>query len=190
MIREEIILKEIEGKRVLDIGSVGQTSKYCLWDLYKNISVKSLTGIDLPSSHEINKKFCFSSEVDKLENKIVYGNMENFVFEEKFDVIIAGDVIEHVSNQGLFLDNIFKYLNNDGKLIITTPNSKWITGYLRPNPTHTLWHDKHTLKRILDVHNFKIKVFKYYYGNKRSYSFFARLILLRQCILVVCEKSE
>jgi 2-polyprenyl-3-methyl-5-hydroxy-6-metoxy-1,4-benzoquinol methylase len=41
---------------------------------------------------------------------------------EKFDVVIAGEIIEHMINDDLFLHNCFNVLNDDGILILTTPN--------------------------------------------------------------------
>ena len=135
MKREKIILSRMAGKDVLDIGSIGQTESYSLWDLYKNSDYKSLTGIDL-SDAESETKEVF--KVEKLrDSSIVHGNMENHTFDRMFDLIIAGDVIEHVENQGLFLRNILKHLKDGGELIITTPNAKWPIVFFPPNPTHT-----------------------------------------------------
>ena len=111
------------------------------------------------------------------------------ITERTFDVVVAGDVIEHVYNQGLFLNNIHKHLNDEGKLIITTPNAKWPTVILKPNPTHTLWHDRFTLEYILKEHGFKIDKFLYYYGNKKNYNLVARLLTMRQSICVICSKA-
>ena len=42
--------------------------------------------------------------------------------QEKFDVIFAGEIIEHIFDTDQFLSNIRKVLKKNGKLIITTPN--------------------------------------------------------------------
>jgi len=55
MIREEIIAQKVKGKRVLDIGSVGQSDEYCLWDILSESS-SELTGVDLPTSIDTLKK--------------------------------------------------------------------------------------------------------------------------------------
>ena len=158
---------------MLDIGSVGQSCEYDLWNMIRT-EAKSLVGIDTMPSDDDN---------------VVLGSMETYDFGKKFDVIIAGDVIEHVSNQGLFLDNIYCHLNNHGTLILTTPNAKWPTVFLKPNPTHTLWHDKYTLSYTLDLHGFQIKHFQYYYGNKPYYGYMKRILALRQGMLAICNKK-
>jgi 2-polyprenyl-3-methyl-5-hydroxy-6-metoxy-1,4-benzoquinol methylase len=172
MFREEFILKAIRGKEVLDVGSVGQTSSYNLWEQMKK-AAKSLTGIDIVPSRA---------------PATVCGNMESYSFGRFFDVVVAGDVIEHVDNPGLFLQNVHRHLKDGGALILTTPNAKWPTVFLKPNPTHTLWHDRYTLSHLLARHGFEVAYFAYYFGNKNHYNFFLWPLVLRQAMLVVAKK--
>lgn len=188
MFREKKILALVEGKDVLDIGSVGQTTNYNLWDAYNTVELKSLTGIDLPNVGEENEKM-FNAKIENSDKRIVYGNMETYSFNKKFDIIVAGDVLEHVNNQGLFLTNIRNHLKKDGVFVFTTPNAKWPTVILKPNATHTLWHDRYTLDRILSMNGFKIDEFHYYLGNKKRYIFPLNLLVLRQAMFVVCSKN-
>lgn len=188
MIREKLILNEIYNKDILDIGSIGQTSSYSLWNIFQEGNPNSITGIDLPDEeNKVLSNFTLSTN-SSIDTNIIRGNMELYKFDKKFDVIIAGDVIEHINNQGLFLQNIYEHLREEGKLIITTPNAKWPTVFLKPNPTHTLWHDKYTLERILKINNFKISYFRYYYGNKKKYNVLFKLLTLRQAIFLICKK--
>jgi 2-polyprenyl-3-methyl-5-hydroxy-6-metoxy-1,4-benzoquinol methylase len=190
MIREKIILDIISGKHVLDIGSIGQTSRYSLWELYKTVSVKSLTGIDLPEAKQIAvDRFQIDENNLPDDVRIVYGNMETYRFERRFDVIVAGDVIEHVHNQGLFLNNIRTHLADDGIFILTTPNTKWPTAYIRGNPTHVLWHDRSTLTEILRVCGFTVDLFRSYCGNKKYYHPLFIPFIAGQQLLMVCSKS-
>jgi 2-polyprenyl-3-methyl-5-hydroxy-6-metoxy-1,4-benzoquinol methylase len=174
MIREKIIREYAAGKDVLDVGGVGQNVEYSLWQELK-LCARSLTGIDIiPSS----------------DKDIVTGNMETYSFGRKFDVIILGDVIEHVDNQGLLLDNAKKHLRPDGVLIVTTPNAKWFSVLKKTNPTHFLWHEKSTLNAILQRHGFRMTCFKYYYGNKLKYFFALRPFIARQSMLAICSIKE
>jgi len=189
MIREAIIKEVTHDKDVLDIGSVGQSDEYSLWKLHEDSKPKSLTGIDIPDAKKVAKE---EFRLEKINNdtRIVFGNMETYQFDRSFDVIVAGDVIEHVENQGLFLRNIWRHLRDDGKLILTTPNAKWLTICFKPNSTHTFWHDKYTLARILELTGFEIEFFRYYYGNKPNYPYMLRPLLLRQSLLVICRKTK
>lgn len=47
MIHKKIIEVAVNNKDVLDIGSVGQTDSYLLWNLYPTSIIKSLIGIDI-----------------------------------------------------------------------------------------------------------------------------------------------
>jgi 2-polyprenyl-3-methyl-5-hydroxy-6-metoxy-1,4-benzoquinol methylase len=174
MIREAIILEYAKGKDLLDIGCMGRTMKYKLWPQVK-ASARSYTGIDIqtPTSADV-----------------VQGNMESYDFGRDFDVVIAGDVLEHVSNQGLFLENIGRHLRDDAVLIITTPNAKWPTVFLRTHPDHVLWHDRSTLTGVLHRAGLEIRHFQYYFGNKPFYGFFKRILTRRQGMLLICGKAK
>jgi 2-polyprenyl-3-methyl-5-hydroxy-6-metoxy-1,4-benzoquinol methylase len=191
MIREAIIQELITNKDVLDIGSLGQTGTYSLWkDVYGKSGLKSLTGIDLDDAI-VTATTHFDVSVNDLtkDDRIVFGNMEDYSFDRQFDVIVAGDIIEHVNNQGLFLQNVHRHLRNEGIFIVTTPNSKWITGFFKPNVTHNLWHDKYTLSRVLTMNGFRLDRFLFYYGNKRNYSWWQRILALRQGMIAICVKA-
>lgn len=43
-------------------------------------------------------------------------------YNGKFDVVVAGDIIEHIFNTDEFLQRIYKLLKKDGTLILTTAN--------------------------------------------------------------------
>ncbi len=190
--RNDLIVPYVSGKRVLDIGSVGQTGEYCLWNVL-NENVASLVGVDLPDAMDTAEQefnVLGAANAHANDTRIRLGNMETIDLSEKFEVVVAGDVLEHVSNQGLFLDNIRNHLSDGGKLIITTPNAKWPTVALEPNATHVLWHDIFTLKTILDMHNFKIEHWQFYFGNKPHYVFWKVPLVYRQSLFVVATANR
>ena len=173
--REIIIKKYAQGKNVLDIGSVGQSEqKYKLWDFLEKYT-STLVGIDmLPSSKQ----------------NIIQGNMETYNFNKKFDVIVAGDIIEHVDNQGLLLNNIKRHLKNNGKFILSTQNAKWfLYPFVKHNPTHTLVHDPDTLTNILERFGFEIEIFEYYDGNK-YHNIIEKILCQKKSMVVVCRKKR
>ncbi|MGX9727505.1 MAG: class I SAM-dependent methyltransferase [Candidatus Electronema sp. VV] len=190
MYREKIIFNLVKDKDVLDIGSLGQSNEYCLWNIMVG-RCKSITGVDLPSAAETAMGLLNVQKQNIAHGKdkrIIYGDMEQLNLGKTFDIAIAGDVIEHVSNQGLFLDNIHRHLCSNGKLVITTPNAKWPTVFLKPNATHVFWHDRYTLLNILKRHNFKLSFMEYYYGNKPHYSWWKVPLVVRQSIIAIAEK--
>lgn len=81
-----------------------------------------------------------------------------------FDYIFAGDIIEHLSNPGLFLNRCAEYIAPEGKLILTTPNSfnlfsmaeKLIRDEPSVNPDHTMYFTHVTLKKLLEKNGWKV----------------------------------
>jgi len=92
-----------------------------------------------------------------------------------FDVIILGDIIEHIFNTDFLLDNCFHSLRPTGKLIIITPNVAslgrrlmmgfGINPFLEystslpinglPSVGHIRYYTKQNLERQLEYHNFQ-----------------------------------
>ena len=74
-----------------------------------------------------------------------------------FDTIVAGEIIEHLENPGMFLRNMGAHLKPGGVIIISTPNpfyagSTWkIWRYGKPavHEDHMGWQDPTTLAQLL-----------------------------------------
>ncbi len=72
---------------------------------------------------------------------------------QRYEVIVAGEIIEHLANPGLFLCNMAKHLTPDGTLVVTTPNpfhsaqvwKIWRYGEPRVHEEHVCWFDPITL---------------------------------------------
>lgn len=155
--RLRFIKELVKGKDVLDLGSVGCSfnSKTVPFEVMENIA-KSIVGIDLRASSD---------------KRIRLGNAETVNLHRKFDVIVAGDIMEHLYNPGLFLKNMKRHLKSEGVLFISTPNirSRCSLPFYKTNPEHTLWHDKHTIKTLLAAHDFEIVDLCFYPGNKKLF---------------------
>ncbi len=75
---------------------------------------------------------------------------------EPFEVIVAGELIEHLVNPGVFLRNAARHLTADGTLVITTPNpfyagqtwKIWRHGKPQVHEDHVCWFDPITLWRL------------------------------------------
>lgn len=135
---------------VLDVGFWGQgtTIDKATWPhalLKKKASV--VYGLDL----EI--------DVSRLEHPERYleASAEDFSFDRKFNTIFAGDLIEHLPNPGLFLDRCRDHLEDNGRLILTTPNcfnlfnltEKLSKDEPTVNKDHTRYFNRKTLKVLL-----------------------------------------
>ena len=69
-------------------------------------------GIDILESH--GSKNLFQADLEHLED---------VGLDETFDVIIAGEMIEHLNNQGLFLSGIKRFMGPGTQLVMTTINA-------------------------------------------------------------------
>lgn len=161
--RFELIKEYVKDKKVLDCGCVTHKvhdkewrKKWWLHDLIVKES-KSCLGVDIEKL-----------EIDKLKEEgynLVCANVEKMELNEKFDCIVAGELIEHLSNPGLFLERVKAHLENDGIVIITTPNPFSIGLISRValglkydvNYQHTCFFDTITIKQLFQRHGFIIK---------------------------------
>lgn len=84
-------------------------------------------------------------------------NVETMTLDRRFDVIVAGDIIEHLENPGLFLRNAHRHLKPTGILALSTPNpfyakqryKIWRYGNPEVHDEHTCWFDPITLSLLL-----------------------------------------
>ena len=111
--------------------------------------------------------------------------LEEVPLEETFDVIIAGEMIEHLSNPGLFLQGIRRFMNAETKLVITTINAycafRFLVYGLRGkgganepvHPDHVAYYSFKTLKLVLERENLQVREF-YFYDIGREHRPFNR----------------
>jgi len=149
---------------VLDVGFWGQgvTSNDPNWPhkLINNRS-KEVYGLDLDFNEKIFD-----------EKRYFKASAENFDSPIKFDVIFAGDLIEHLSNPGLFLDSCTRNLKPNGRLILTTPNcfslfsiTEKITKFEPTvNKDHTCYFNLKTLAQLLGKNGFEVESHSYIYS--------------------------
>ena len=92
---------------------------------------------------------------------------ESFDLGERFDVVWAGELIEHLSNPGGFLD-LRQAPCAEWTLVLTTPNGFAVSnfvyrlwGTVRVNLDHACWYCADTLGGLLDRHGFGIEEMAY-----------------------------
>jgi hypothetical protein len=81
----------------------------------------------------------------------------------KFDVILAGELIEHLDNPGRFLEGVKPFMSPTSTLLITTPNGPSLKYFVhatcgndRSHPDHSLMFSASTLTTLLSRHGFKV----------------------------------
>jgi|SRR3989338_8787212 len=145
--KEDKICELCTGKTVLDLGCIDHSYDTAIklgdnW-LHKRIKgvAKEVTGVDI-LPNDIKKLI-------KAGYKIVNADVEKLNLKRKFDVIIAGDLIEHLSNIGLFFERVKTHMHKNSILVVSTPNPFNIEQFLsilfdnsvKVNPEHTVWID-------------------------------------------------
>ncbi len=171
--RHELILSLVKGKRVLDLGAadnlhMDEKRQNDEW-LHEEICRVASHCVGVDTDEEC---------VERLRESgydIRVGDVEELDLHEISDVVVAGELIEHVFNVGRFLDSARQHLAPEGILIVTTPNAlalidrSWIRPFRRtePNPTHVASYSLRTLRQLVDLKGFVIQK-EGYYAQKSS----------------------
>lgn len=156
--RIERIIENCDGD-ILDIGCLQHGLEYTKNDDWVHRILcehfKNVVGIDILDD---------VLELRAQGYEVHVADAENFDLRRKFDTIVAGNIIEHFSNQGLFLECMKKHLKSGGKLVLTTWNMFWIeywvrkfSGKLDIHEGHTAWYDMVVLKQLVTRHGFTVK---------------------------------
>lgn len=191
--RWEIIEAYVKGKEVLDVGPAelvgttedkGKKERWLHGRMRKK--AKRLIGLDLNQEQV--------KALRKKGHDIRLGDIEKVKLKERFDVVVAGELIEHLSNPGKALENIKRHLKKDGLLIITTPNrfdfltffkAFWankIPHYSKEIAKHVFYFDENCLKALLSRHGYKTINWYYYWTFGRNYDSWLTKIILQPII--------
>jgi len=99
---------------------------------------------------------------------VVAADAQTLNLGRTFDVVWAGEIIEHLSCAGGFLDAARHHLGPGGRLVITTPNAFAISNFVyriggrpRINKGHTCWYDEVTLSQLLRRHGYEVTEVSY-----------------------------
>jgi len=159
--KEAFILDMCRGKDVLDMGCVCHDESFYSRDDWQHGRIKGvarkLLGVDY-----------LESDVKKLQKKgfdvLCADVTREICIEKTFDVIVAGDLIEHLVNFEGFFENLSRLLNEGGKVILSTPNPFYAgefhyVGFKRAyliNPEHTCWIDPMAMRQLVSRFGFEI----------------------------------
>ena len=200
--RKDKIVELSRGKKILHLGFIQHAHLYEQlikdgnWLHQKLNDVTSeLIGIDY-----------LEEEVKKIRvqygYEVYYGDvtkLDEWDYKGIFDIIVCGELIEHIDNPGLMLDGLKRFMSDQTILIITTPNP-WSRNRLKRvrrveneadwlNPEHTCWFSFQTLKQLLERKGYSEVDYNYFYGETKDEQFHInnslvnRYLLLKQKIL-------
>ena len=131
-------------------------------------------------------------------------NLDEVELDTQFDVIIAGEMIEHLNNPGRFLQGIKRFMNRETRLVITTINAysgmrflvyglRGQGGKLEPvHPDHVSYYSYSTLKLVLERHGFTIEKFMFYdIGDEhRPYNSTLRNLINDVCVKIAPQWAD
>ena len=120
-------------------------------------------GLDILEDH--GSKRLYRADLEKLED---------VPLSETFDVIIGGEMIEHLSNPGLFLGGIKRFMRQDTSLVITTINAYCALRFAQyglrgrgggnepVHPDHVSYFSFKTLNLLLERQGLELREFHFY----------------------------
>lgn len=174
--RVEYIVSQCEDKKVLHLGCTN-------WP-YTDESLKAGSLLHMRIAERSAALFGLDADSSGLERlrasgfeNVYAGNLERLEeceLDEKFDAVIAGEMIEHLNNPGLFLQGVKRFLGENSKLIITTINAYGALRFLiyglrgkggqnEPvHPDHVAYYSYSTLRLLLERNGFRISEFLFY----------------------------
>ena len=211
--RVEFIRKACAGKKVLHLGCTNYpyTAEAIENDMLLHTELEKTAGelfgfdydqrgIDILQAAGIGK--LYRADLERLED---------VKLDETFDVIVAGEVIEHLLNPGAFLFGIQKFMNPGTALVITTVNAycafRFLVYGLRGkggenepvHPDHVAYYSYSTLRLAVERANLAVSDFAFYdIGtehrpfNRWFYNFFNDLCVwffpqLSDGVIAVCR---
>ena len=164
--RVEYLRERCRGRRVLHLGC---SSGQFLQDRLKRNSLLhsilaeeagELYGVDLDeTSLETMRAMGF--------HRLYHGDAErldDLDLEKTFDVVVAGDLLEHITRPGAMLDGVKRFLRKPGQFIVSTNNAfglhyqlrRW-TGRYREHPEHVAFFSPETLTHLFERHGYRLE---------------------------------
>ena len=175
--REEYLANLARGKTVLHIGIGGFTDNpaytarladYAERTLHGKLHsvARNLTGVDV-NAHSL------AIMSDALPGRYVQADITAAEASEAiggtYELIVLGDVIEHLDCFRSALQNLRALLADDGVLVITTANAynaeailKLVFRYESVHDEHTCYFSYLTMRRVLEMNDMTIEDFRYY----------------------------
>jgi len=151
--RCQYIARQASGKRVLDVGVVehfAEASQRDDW-LHEHVrrAASSCLGVDI-----------LEDGVRDLRERgynVICADVAQASLNEIFDLIVMGEIVEHVVNPGALMKNAALMLAEGGRLLLTTPNPWYLNPILKnvfegqpftDSADHVTWFDPSTLAEI------------------------------------------
>lgn len=153
-------IKNFIGDNILEVGAgIGNITDFII---FKN----KLTLIDVDQHYidYLNAKYSFRDKSNfHAYNVDIQDIKSSPIASQKFDTIICLNILEHLKNDRLAVENMSSLLEPEGKLIILVPAFKILYGSIDRSFEHLRRYNKKELKLLIqDLH---MEIAKCYYLN-------------------------
>jgi 2-polyprenyl-3-methyl-5-hydroxy-6-metoxy-1,4-benzoquinol methylase len=150
----------VEGRTVLDVGAAsGHRREDWMHGLIASVAQEALA---------IDHDEAIVAELCRRGVDVVYGDAQALALGRTFDVVFAGEVIEHLDDFRGFLSSARSHLRPGGTLVLTTPNAFAISNFIyriggqpRINADHRCWFCEDTIRQLLERNGFSIREIGY-----------------------------
>jgi SAM-dependent methyltransferase len=177
VLRHDFLVDRARGKRVVHVGFVDELMATKLaqrvW-LHGRLAevADSLVGLDTAEDGVAwANEHGFEAHVVDAQS----ADAVNALRLEPADVVVAGEIIEHLDAPGPFLRAMRGLVRDDGELVLTTPNAYRLLNFLAPlsgselvHPDHTSWQSPRTLRTLLERSGWEVEAMAYYRNPRRT----------------------
>jgi 2-polyprenyl-3-methyl-5-hydroxy-6-metoxy-1,4-benzoquinol methylase len=164
--REDFIVDACKGKKVLHVGCTDwplteqRLRNNDLLHVPITAAAAQCTGLDLSAEG------IAVLEAAGIHN-VELGNAEHMATAHYraagIEMIVAGEVVEHLNNPGLFLEGCAEILRDGGALLITVPNAfapsrfaRLLFGTEQVHKDHVAYYSPKTMNELLRRHGFQV----------------------------------
>jgi 2-polyprenyl-3-methyl-5-hydroxy-6-metoxy-1,4-benzoquinol methylase len=168
--RKEFILQNAvkyikPNDKIIEIGAgTGNVARYLQKNGYENISVGEMHLNGLKYAQSYGMKECY--QFDLLESP----------FENEFDTVCMFDVLEHIPNDKLALENVNKMLKGGGKIMLTVPSHMWLWNRDDAIAGHKIRYTKKELVERLEKSGFEVLSVRYFFISITPLLFLRRVL--------------
>ena len=166
--KRQRVVQLCSGRRVLHIGCVGfvglETSERVA--LAKKSLHQALTNCAQTTGVDYSQDAIDYCRDHGIFNNVIYGNAESLHelgLHPEYDVIVAGDIIEHLSNPGRMMDGIRALCHPGTRVIITTPHAFGLLTFLHhlayrfvEGPEHVFTMNRQNVEHLAVRHGFHV----------------------------------
>ena len=170
--RARFLLQAARGRRVTHVGfaeegsrSLAQRDGGWMHERLARVS-SSLVGIDI-EEEGVAQARALGYEVYLADCRVPADIVRQRI--PPADLVVAGEVIEHIDSVGPFLDGLHNLAHSATTLIVTTPNAFRLSNFAASlcgielvHPDHVAWYSWFTLRNVLERHGWKVERFHTY----------------------------